>query len=197
MSVPGHYGVPVPVGQAELADALTRSFLADLWDYRPFRGRWALRWRNKEHVSEIAAALGHQAASYVLRTFIPTDALSATLEHALLDELAEGQRLHSATSADNGLRLADLDNRANEMPLCYGIMPNVAEMLGSLARNRPSSAGRVIASLTGEAERRLGIPRHVTEQTIRVALSLDGDLGDTLDEFLRRVFTPTADPQSR
>jgi hypothetical protein len=64
-------------------------------------------------------------------------------------------------------------------------------------RLRPSTAGRVVGSLTGEAERRLGIPRHVTEQTIRVALALDGDLGDTLDEFLRRVFTPSADSQSR
>jgi hypothetical protein len=49
----------------------------------------------------------------------------------------------------------------------------------------------------GEAERRLGIPRHVTEQSIRVALDLDGDLGDTLDEFLRRVLTPAADSQAR
>ena len=196
VSLPGWYGDPVPVGQAELAATLTRSFLADLWDYRPFRGRWALRWRTKDHVREVAAALGHQAASYVLRTLIPAEALSATLEHAFLDELAEGQRLHRATSADGKLRLAGPDGTADEMPH-YGIMPKVAEMLGWLARHRPSTAGRLIGSLTGEAERRLGIPRHVTEQTIRVALALDGDLGDTLDEFLRRVFTPSADSQSR
>ena len=92
VSVPGHYGDPVPVGQAELAATLTRSFMSDLWDYRPFRGRWALRWRTKDHVREVAAALGHEAASYVLRTLIPAEALSVTLEHALLDDLAEGQR---------------------------------------------------------------------------------------------------------
>ena len=34
----GH-GDSVPVGQAELASVLACSFLADLWDYRPFRGR--------------------------------------------------------------------------------------------------------------------------------------------------------------
>ena len=39
-------------------------------------------------------------------------------------------------------------------------------------------------------------PRHVTEQAIRVALDLDGDLGDTLDEFLARVMTPAADAQN-
>ena len=82
------------------------------------------------------------------------------------------------------------------MPPYYGIMPKIAEMLGWLARHRPATAGRVITSVTGEAERRLGIPRHVTEQTIRVALDLDGDLGDTLDEFLARVMTPAADAQN-
>jgi hypothetical protein len=61
----------------------------------------------------------------------------------------------------------------------------------------PATAGRVITSVTREAERRLGIPRHVTEQTIRVALDLDGDMGDTLDGFLARVITPAADSQSR
>ena len=196
VSAPGHYGDPVPVGQAELAATLTRSFLADLWDYRPFRGRWALRWRTKDHVREVAAALGHEAASYVLRTLIPAEALSVTLRHALLDDLAEAQRSDRAASADGKLRLAGPDDTADEMPPYYGIMPKIAEMLGWLARHRPATAGHVITSVTGEAERRLGIPRHVTEQTIRVALDLDGDLGDTLDEFLARVMTPAADAQN-
>ena len=52
-------------------------------------------------------------------------------------------------------------------------------------------AGRVISGVTGEAERVLGIPRDVTEYSIRVSLDLDGGLGDSLDEFLRRVMTPT------
>jgi hypothetical protein len=197
VSALSHYGDPVPVGQAELAATLTRSFLSDLWDYRPFRGRWALRWRTKDHVREVAAALGHEAASYVLRNLIPADALSATLQHALLDELAEGQRSDRALSADGTLRLADPDDTADEMPPYYGIMPKIAKMLGWLARHRPATAGRVITSVTGEAERRLGIPRHVTEQTIRVALDLDGDLGDTLDGFLARVMAPATDSQSR
>jgi len=197
VSAPSHYGDPVPVGQAELAATLTRSFMADLWDYRPFRGRWALRWRTKDHVREVAAALGHEAASYVLRTLIPAEALSVTLQHALLDDLADSQRSDRAISADGTLRLAGPDDTADEMPPYYGIMPKIAEMLGWLARHRPATAGRVITSVTGEAERRLGIPRHVTEQTIRVALDLDGDMGDTLDEFLAKVITPAADSKSR
>ena len=53
---------------------------------------------------------------------------------------------------------------------------------------------RVITSVTGEAERQFG-SRHVTEQSIRVALDLDGDMGGFLDEFLARVMTPAADAQ--
>jgi len=193
VSAPNRYGDPVPVGQAELASVLARSFLADLWDYRPFRGRWALRWRSKDRVCEVADALGHEAASYVLGTFIPAEALAATIGHALLDELAEGQRNHRAVQTGVGkLRLAGPDDTADETPY-YGIVPTVAGMLGWLARHRPATAGRVITSVTGEAERRFAIPRHVTERTIRVALDLDSDLGDTLDEFLRRVLTPAAD----
>jgi hypothetical protein len=40
-------------------------------------------------------------------------------------------------------------------------------------------------------------PRADPEQSIRVALDVDGDLGDTLDDFLRRVMTPAADSESR
>jgi len=93
ISAPSYYGDPVPVGQAELAATLTRSFLSDLWDDRPCRGRRALGWRTKDHVRKVAAALGHEAASYVLRTLIPAEALSVTLRHALLDDLAESRRL--------------------------------------------------------------------------------------------------------
>jgi hypothetical protein len=92
ISVPGHYGDRVSPGQAELAATFTRSFLSNLWDYRPFRSRWALRWRSKDRVDEVATALGHEAAGYVLRTFIPADALAMTLEYALLADLAASQR---------------------------------------------------------------------------------------------------------
>jgi hypothetical protein len=130
VSAPSHYGDPVPVGQAELAATLTRSFLADLWDYDPFRGRWALRWRTKDQVREVAAALGHEAASYVLCNLILAEALSVTLQHALLDDLADSQRSDRAISADGTLRLASQADTADEMPPYCGIMPKIAEMLG-------------------------------------------------------------------
>jgi len=76
----------------------------------------------------------------VLRTLIPADALSATLEHALLDDLADSQRGHRAGVTAGKLRLADPDDTAEEMPPHYGIMPKIAEMLGWLARYRPATA---------------------------------------------------------
>jgi hypothetical protein len=198
VSVPGRYGAPVPAGEAELAAIFTRSFLSDLRDYQSFRSRRALRWRTKDRAGEAAAALGHEAASYVLRTFIPAEALATTLRYALLGDLADSQRNYLATSASGTLRLAGPDDTADEMPPFYGIMPKIAEMLGWLARHRPRTAGYLIASVTGEAERQLGIPRHVTEQSIRIALDLDGDMDEFLDEFLARVMTPAADaPQTR
>ena len=41
------------------------------------------------------------------------------------------------------------------------------------------------------------LPRNLTEQSIRVALDLDGGRGDSLDDFLHRVMTPDADSPSR
>lgn len=188
-SVPGRYGSPVPAGQAELASALERSFLADLWDWRPFRARWALRWRTRPRVAEVASALGHEAASYVLGDFLPLDALCTTLRYALLDDLRESSRGYQSTLDDDGdgtvLRLVTPDNPEDrEHPPWYGVVPAIEEMLTWLARCYPASAGHVISEVIGEAERNLAIPRHVAAQTIRVALP------DDLQEFADKVLPP-------
>jgi hypothetical protein len=198
ISAPGPGGEPIPAGQAELAAALTHSYLAELWDYQPFRSRWALRWRSKNHVREVADALSHRTADYVVSTFLPIDALHATVFQALMQDLAASQQLHrSLSSQESKLRVASPSDIKDETPPYYGLMPKLGEMLGWLARHYPSTAGHVISEVTGQAERELGIPRDVTEQSIRVALDLDGDVGDTLDDFLRRVMTPAGDSQSR
>jgi hypothetical protein len=191
VSIPGRYGDPVPVGQAELASAFARSFLADLWDWRPFRSRWALRWRTRDRVTEVADALGTEAASYVLRNFIPVGALSVTLRLALLSDLAEAQRGHQSSPGDvdgKVLRLASPGTTAAAAhPPWYVFTPKLEEMLGWLVRHRPSTAGHVIAEVTGEAERSLGIPRRVIDQTFRAALD------DAPEEFLSKVLTPATD----
>jgi transposase len=80
---------------------------------------------------------------------------------------------------------------AAEEDLYYGIAYSVAGMLGWLVRHEPAAAGHVVGAVTGEAKRRLGIPRAVTEHSIRVALGLDGELETgALNAFLSRVLTP-------
>ncbi len=191
---------PVPVGVAEDAARLASSFFAWLWDYRPFRGRWALRWRNEAAVRQIAEDLGYGAADYMIRTLIPASALTSTIEHAVLDELAYGLELHRSIQLhrtareDKGLRIAGpADNVATDA-VYFGIVPDVAQMLDWLIRHQPDYAARAIGAITGEAERRFAIPREVTERSLRTALSLDGELsGEALEEFLDRAMTPGSD----
>ena len=76
-------------------------------------------------------------------------------------------------------------------------MRPVTRMLDWLIRHDPASAGRVINSIIGEAERELAIPREVSEYSISVALALDSELDSgTQEEFLRRVLTPETDEKS-
>jgi hypothetical protein len=187
---------PVPVGVADDAAGLARSFFARLWDYRPFRGRWALRWRNEDAVRQVAEDLGYGAADYMVRSLIPADALASTIEHAVLDELAYGLELHRETRDNCGLRIADPDDNDAADAVFFGIAPKVAQMLDWLIRHQPDYAAHVIGAITGEAERRFAIPRDVTERSLSTALSLDGELSDeALEEFLSRAMTPGRDRQ--
>jgi hypothetical protein len=180
----------VSPGQAELAAGLARSFFASLWEYRPFRGRWSLRWRNDRAVREVADALGSDAADYMLNRLLPAGELSTTIEHAVLDELSYGQQLHNSTKLPNRGDPADDDDDA----VFYGITPGVARTLDWLVRHWPDRAAYTIGAITGEAERRFSIPRSVTEYSVRTALNLDGELDNAvLNEFLARVFAPKGD----
>lgn len=187
---------PVSVGVAEAASGLGRSFFHRLWEYRPFRGRWALRWRNEDAVRQVAEDLGYSAADYMVRSLIPADALTSTIEHAVLDELAYGLELHRATRDDPGLRIAGPDDNDAADAVFFGIAPKVTRMLDWLIRHQPDFAAHAIGSITGEAERRLAIPRDVTERSLGTALSLDGELSDQArEEFLTRAMTPYSDRQ--
>jgi hypothetical protein len=77
----------------------------------------------------------------------------------------------------------------------YGVTPKVARMLGWLALHRPHMAGFAISGIIGDAETRLSVPRHVTEDTIRTALSLDGDMGSYLNEFLAPAYPAVLDSE--
>ena len=120
---------------------------------------------------EAEHAAAQWAASYVVRSFLPIDALCLTLRHAILDDLRDSQRGYQGADSiaddDRPLRLATPDDEtaAGNDPPWYTLTPGLEEMLTWLARHRPSSAGHVISDVIGEAERNLGVPRHVTART--------------------------------
>ncbi|MGH4007651.1 MAG: hypothetical protein ACRDTH_05705 [Pseudonocardiaceae bacterium] len=70
----------LPPGVAEVWQRFTRRFFSRLWENPTQRKRWALRWRTEAAVRDLAQDLGWEIA--------------ASLDsHAVLDELATGQRL--------------------------------------------------------------------------------------------------------
>jgi hypothetical protein len=169
----------LPPGLDDLWSRFSGSFYTRLWERPAVRKRWALRWRTETAVREVADDLGWLVASSLDR-IIPVQALSFTIQRAVLDELAEGQQL-------------DKDDPAS---LQYGINRKVAMMLSWLIRHDPARAANAIGAITGEAEQRLRIPRQVTERSIRVALSLDSNLdADTQRKFLSVVLTPARTTQ--
>jgi hypothetical protein len=166
----------LPAGLDDLWSRFSGWFYARLWERPAVRKRWALRWRTEAAVREVADDLGWLVASSLDR-IIPVQALAFTIERAFLDELAEGQQL----------------DKDDPDPIQYGVNRKVAVMLSWLIRHDPARAASAISAITGEAERRLRIPRQVTERSIRVALSLDSNLdADTQREFLSRVLTPAS-----
>lgn len=73
----------------------------------------------------------------------------------------------------------------------YGITIAVARMLDWLIRHHPEAAQHAIVETIGDGERRLGIPRDVSAQSLRTALALDGKLErEQLHACLDRVLPP-------
>jgi hypothetical protein len=184
----------LPVGVAELWKRFTRVFISTLWENPDRRRRWALRWRTQHAVEQVAEELGWDVAASLDR-IIPAEDLAVTIRHAILDEFATGQQLHRSIDEDDRQRAsaAGEPTPSHDDPVFYGIVHYVARMLDWLIRHHPSTAAYTISEITGEAERRLGIPREVTESSLATALALDGKLDEkTREDFLERVFTPAS-----
>ena len=182
-----HAGTSVAPGIAEIWTRFTRVIFTYLWDYPAVRRRWALRWRTEKAVRDIAESLGWEIAESV-GSLIPVHDLATTIRAAVLDQLTTGQQLHRSIS-DQSLRLANSADH-DDAPR-YGIIAPVAPMLDWLIRHHPDTAGHTVGEIVGDAERRLGIPREVTERSIRTALALDSKLDKaTRQEFLSRVLSP-------
>lgn len=83
------------------------------------------------------------------------------------------------------------DGDAGQNPPYFAVSRPAGRTLGWLVRHRPATAAHTIDLIIGEAGRRLGIPRDITEHSISVALGLDGRLSEeALNQFLRRVLSP-------
>lgn len=167
------------VGVNELWQRFTRRFVMDLWEHPGRRKRWALRWRTEPAVRDTAKTLGWTVAAS-LDQIVPLGPLADTLHYAVLDELATGQQSD-----------VDLDSHTDETHGYYGIQHNVATMLAWLIRHDPYRATGVVSDIIGEAERRMKIPRAVVINSLRTALSLDGDGNDQqYRDFFERALPP-------
>lgn len=182
----------LPIGVAELWKQFNRIFTSTLWENPERRKRWALRWRTQQAIEQVAEELGWDVAAS-LNAIIPFEDLATTIRHAFLDEFATDQQRHRTLHeySRQAARAAGKPEPAYEPPIFYGVVPHAARMLDWLIRHHPSTAAHTISEIIGEAERRLDIPRDVTEHSLATALALDGQLDEkTRKDFLERVFTP-------
>lgn len=161
------------VGVARLWDYFTNAFSIDLWDRDSNRKRFALRWRTKAAVREVARDVAWTAAASLDR-IIPLNDLGATIRAAVLFEFADWQRTVS--------------NEEVSYPINYAII----RTLDWLIQHKPEQARAVVAEIVGEAERALNIPPAVTGFSLRQALALDGKLPgeNAYAEFLDLVLPP-------
>ena len=157
-----------------LWEYFTNGFTIDLWDRDNNRKRFALRWRTKAAVRDVAHDVAWTAAASLNR-IVPLGDLSATIRAAVLFEFADWQRTM----------------RAEEVS--YPINHAITRMLDWLIQNQPERARAVVAEIVGEAERGLGIPPAITGFSLRQSLALDGKLPDDqnpYDQFFDLALPP-------
>lgn len=128
-------------GAADTQARFARMFFALLWGRPQLRKLWTPRHRTEAKVRQVADELGRTVAAR-LDDIVPAEAVAATLTHALLDTL----------TVDDETATAE---------------PALTEMLHWLWRHHPDRARRVIDDAADGAERRRGIPRAHTEQSLR------------------------------
>lgn len=174
-----HDGSALPIGKSELWTRFTGMMFSRLWTARGMRQRWALRFRTEKHVRQVAEELGWTVAAS-LGTIVPIEEMAFTIRHAILDEIGSQheRRENSGRSGEASY---------------YGINFRIAKLLDWLVRHEPGYAAAIIAETMGDAERRFGVDRKVTERSIRTAMALDSSLDEeTRRDYLARAF-PTAE----
>jgi len=147
------------IGVVRIWDYFTNAFTIDLWDRDSNRKRFALRWRTKAAVREVAHDVAWTAAASLDR-IVPAGDLGHTIRAAVLFELADWQRTQRAEK------------------ISYPINHAITRMLDWYIQHQPERARAVVAEIVGEAERGLDISPAVTGYSLRQALALDGKLPD-------------------
>lgn len=165
-------------GAAEVRERFARDFRRSLWERPDWRKRWVLRHRNEESVGEIADDLAWTVAVSMDR-ILPTNLLSATIRHAVLDEFADDLERHG--------RKKNKEVHWYELNLTV----QVAKMLDWFIRHRPDSAQYAIGEILRETNSRWGVPPHLTGRALRGSLAMDGTLDkEVMTEYLDRVLPP-------
>jgi hypothetical protein len=161
------------VGVVRIWDYFTNAFTIDLWDRDSNRKRFALRWRTKATVRDVAHDLAWTAAASLDR-IVPAGDLGHTIRAAVLYEFADWQRTMRPEK------------------ISYPINHAITRMLDWYIQHQPHRAQAVVAEIVGEAERGLGIPPAITGYSLRQALALDGKLPgeNAYEKFLDLALPP-------
>lgn len=171
-----HAGVDVAPGIAALWQRLTRTFVIDLWDDPTVRRRWALRWRTKTSVGQVAERLGWSVAAGLDR-IVPLPQLGVTLRHAILADFAQQQASQRDLHAD-----------AEYVDVFFGLAPAIETLLRWYIRHAPELALGALREIIGEAERSLNIPRDVTHHSLATAVTLAAGRADEDDATYETFF---------
>jgi len=171
-------GADLPPGSEELHGRFARRFFSVLWNNPAMRKRWALRWRNPDAVRELADGLALDVVTD-LPGIVPVWDIGNVLRHAILDDWADQREQHGG-----------------EDPVPYGISLPTSRLLSWLIDHAPNVAGQAIGQTIGEAGRRFGISRELSEASIRIALAPSDAADVGRGEFLVRVLGPRK-PASR
>lgn len=162
-------------GVAELWKEYTRQFTSRLWDNATWRKRFALRWRTKAAVEDLANDLAWTVAGG-LRRIVPIGDLGHTVRDAVLYRFVSWQRLTENDPEEN-----------DYLP----IGRQVAHLLDWLIRHDHGQATHTVNTIVGDAERELKIPAKLTGRSLRKAMNLDGKLdAETYAKFFDRVLPP-------
>lgn len=188
LSIPdARTGTQHPIGVQELWARYTHAFAGTLWDFPNLRKRFALRFRTRPGIEEVAHHLAWVVAGDI-RHIVPVPEFGITIRAAVIHEFQTGLELAKSIGGEE----FDRDTYLQQPGCFFGILHPIAKSLGWMIRHVPDVAGSVVGEILFEASHKLDIPTPVTERSIRTALDLDSGLShEVIDEFLSRVFTPT------